>query len=619
MAFVKRLPLRCGYVQWCLLLAVFVVLTPFSVRAQAADVCVPSPAVRAALEALPTQTPAETDWEYRQKYKAALESLVRQFPNDFFVLRRYGSSGRSEPEEVRIIDEFKAKLARDPDNPRLLYLYAIRLLGRQSAESIKQFTHALEKDPKFPWPHLPLVTVYSTPVYRDKAKSVAHLKAFLDACPNSLEGYSWLSRADDMDLIRESAPKLRRLLADRSDPDAISAYETLWSLEFKVRPQSEYDAVRKQVAQDAERIRALKLEDKRAWYATLEEGYKLANDQKQSDWAKEQRQLRLPYYYEFPAMSKWYEEHKYPGADAPAEKKRTYYSELLKQLPAWLKERPNYTSLWWSQARAMIESEDAPPAQIEAAIDQAFKVAQKNAGPLGPSSSQYFNAADLLSKKHLQPARVVEMAQKGLAKLDEEEKEPDYDLYATKENQEESSFYRGYSRLNGLGHLADGYLQLKQAEKAQLALVQTDQRLADMKSFIGGKKEREKSYLVRLAAYWGRMGRLAQLQGRKLDAMAFLENALLTRLDAEQKPVPGAKDELAEDAQRLWKDLGGTSQGWTMWYGRRADALANLSTLTWEDANEPLAAFEFTDLNGKTWNQESLKGKITFVNFWAVW
>lgn len=619
MTLLRCFLLRIGYVQGCLWLAMFFALTPCSLRAQTTDVCVPSPAVRAALEALPTQTPAETGWEYRQRYQEAIQSLVRQFPDDFFVLRRYGSSGRDEAERTKIIEEYKAKLAQDPDNPRLLYLYAIRLLGRQSPEAIKLFQRALEKDPKFPWPHLPLVNVYSAPAFQDKAKSVAHLRAFLDACPDSLEGYSWLRSVDNAELNRESAPKLRKLLAARNDADAIGAYPTLWSLEFKLRPTAEYDALRKQIAQDVERIRALNLEDKRAWYTTLEEGYKLANDPKQSAWAKEQRQARLPYYYELPAMSKWYEEHKFPGADAEPEKKRAYYTEQLKQFPAWLKERPNYTSIWWSQVRAMVELDDVPSAQIGAAIDQAFKVAQKNAGPLGPYSGEYFNAAEYLSRKHLQPARVVEMTQKGLAKLDEEEMELEYDLYATKENQEEGRFYRVYQRLNALGFLADGYLQLKQANKAQLVLVQIDQRLEDMKALAGDKKNRRKSYLVRLAAYWGRMGRLAEIQGHKQDAMTFYAHALLTRLDAEQKPVPGVKDELAEDAQRLWKDLGGTSEGWKTWYGRRADALANVSTLTWEDSSEALPAFGYADLSGKTWNLESLKGKITFVNFWAVW
>jgi len=65
--------------------------------------------------------------------------------------------------------------------------------------------------------------------------------------------------------------------------------------------------------------------------------------------------------------------------------------------------------------------------------------------------------------------------------------------------------------------------------------------------------------------------------------------------------------------------LGGTSQGWTIWYGRRANELARSVTLRWDDANEPLASFQLADLNGKTWSVESLKGKVTLLNFWASW
>jgi hypothetical protein len=122
-----------------------------------------------------------------------------------------------------------------------------------------------------------------------------------------------------------------------------------------------------------------------------------------------------------------------------------------------------------------------------------------------------------------------------------------------------------------------------------------------------------------VSAYWDRIARLAELQQRKIDAMGFYENALLARLEAKQNPVPGEKDELAENAKKLWSSLGGTSEGWTMWYGRRANELARSVVLRWDEANQPLAPFELVDLNGKTWNVESLKGKVTFLNFWASW
>jgi hypothetical protein len=536
-----------------------------------------------------------------------------------FVQKAYIGSMDGRSDKDKVIAEYKARYEQNPDNAQLSYLYGLTLVGRQSAEAIKLFSAALQKDPNFPWPHLELVSIYSSPVFMDKEQRVAHLKAFLEACPASLDGYESLTEIEDKDLQRTYATKLRTMLASRSDPEAVGAYRTLWSLEFKVHPPSEYDPLRKQVGQDLERLRQLKLEDKRQWYSALVEGYKLVNDQKQSDWAQDQQAVRFPTPWSLPAMRKWGKDHHYPGEDAPPDKKRAYFSDLLQQTAQWLKERPNTTYIWEERVDAMEHLEDVPLADVKAAVDQWIKVMMSNAGPEGPSSYDYFDIAEALSKKHLEPERVVEMAQKGLAQWEIESKVPYYDTYATKENLEDNKFYQAYSRLQGLGFETDGYLQLKQADKAQLLLAQMDERLEDLKSQVGDNQRHKKSYARRLATYWGLMAREAELRGRKLDAMAFYENALLTRLEAQEKPETGMMDELADNAHQLWASLGGSDEGWKLWYARRADALANLATLTWEDANQPLADFELADLGGKTWNVAALKGKVTFLNFWASW
>jgi hypothetical protein len=601
------------------LLALLVGLASRGVWAQSAAACGPAPAVKLALDGLPQQTPAQTDWQFHGQRAAAIQALLRQYPGDVFVEKAYINSmyGRSDREKV--IAEYKARHEQNPDNAQLAYLYGRTLVGRQSAEAIKLFTGALQKDPNFPWLHLELVSMYSSPVFLDKEQRVAHLKAFLDACPTSLDGYEPLTRIDDKDLQRNYAAKLRSMLEGRNDPDAVGTYRTLWALEFKVHPPSEYGPLRRQVGQDLERLRQLELEDKRQWYEALQDGYKLVNDQKQSDWAEEQEQTRFPTPYSLAAMSKWWKDHHYPGEDAPPDKRRAYYSDLLQQTAQWLKERPNTTFLYMQHLDAMEHLEDVSSGDVKTAVDQAVKVMMSNAGPEGSSSGDYFNIAEVLSKKHLEPERVVEMAQKGLARWAIDSKEPYYDLYATKERVEESKFYQVYSGLRGLGFETDGYLQMKEQAKAQLVLVQMDERLEDLKSLAGDKQDRKKAYTGELSAYWGLMAREAELRGRKLDAMAFYENALLARLDAQQKPETGMKDELADNAHQLWGSLGGTDEGWKLWYGRRADALANQATLTWEDANQPLPAFELADLSGKTWNVAALKGKTTFLNFWASW
>jgi hypothetical protein len=191
--------------------------------------------------------------------------------------------------------------------------------------------------------------------------------------------------------------------------------------------------------------------------------------------------------------------------------------------------------------------------------------------------------------------------------------------FVSKQYAESNYFERASRRIQALQFEADGYLRLKQAEKAQIVLAQMDERLQDLKTLTGDKQSRKEECWARGSSYWELMGRLAEFQNRKLDAMAYYENGLLKRLEAKKKPEFGVKDELADNARTLWNSLGGTDEGWRVWYGRPADALAQPKTLVWEEASLPLPSFQLTDLHGKTWQVADLKGKLTFLNFWASW
>jgi hypothetical protein len=278
--------------------------------------------------------------------------------------------------------------------------------------------------------------------------------------------------------------------------------------------------------------------------------------------------------------------------------------------------------IWSERVSAMEHLENVPGAEAEGIVDEALQAAKRNAGTGDLFSYDWFNylsAAEALSKRGLHPERIVEMAQKALAQLEFEFTFGEVDL-VTKEDAEINNFYRASRRIQGLQFEADGYLRLKQAEKAQITLAQMDERLQDLKTLAGDKQGRKEHCFARESRYWGLMGRLAELQNRKLDAIAYYENGLLKRLEAKEEPESGVKDELAENARTLWKSLGGTDEGWRVWYGRQADALGQRATLIWEEANLPLPSFQLTDFHGKTWQVADLKGKkVTFLNFWASW
>jgi hypothetical protein len=577
--------------------------------------------VKAALDQLPSyQSASQTDWQYHELRQSAIQALLKQYPDDVFV-QRADIRSREYPsaDHDKVIAQYKALHEQRPDDPKVDYLYGLTLVGRDSPQAVKLFKAALEKDPSFPYPSLGLVRIFSSPSFLDKAQAASQIKAFLSACPATFEGYEPLTRMDDRQLIGEGAQKLRQVIGSRTDPEALSAYPTLWSLEFKAHPPSEYDSLRKEVAADLSRIRPLNLENERRWYEALTEGYKLVNDQKQSDWADEENARRFPTPYYLPERQKWQKDHQYPANDTPADKKQAYYSELLKQTDDWVKQRPNTTYFWTERLDALEHLDNASPADVEACADRVMQVAEANGGPQPLDSYVYFSVAEALSKKHLQADREVEMARKGIDQLEAEIKQPPDDLYATAKDLDDQNFYNATQRAQGLFYKADGYLQLNQPDKAQGVLAQLDDRLQQLKSQAGNKDDRRKSLASQESSYWGGLARLAELQNRKVDGMAYYESALLARLDSGQLPAAGEKDELLDGARQLWTSLGGSDEGWKMWYGRRADALASQSHLTWETANDPLPAFELTDLKGKTWQLADLKGKVIFLNFWASW
>jgi thiol-disulfide isomerase/thioredoxin len=597
-------------------------------RAQTYDACGPAPAVKAALDQLPRYpSPLQAEWQYFEQQGSIILPLLQQYPNDVFVLQTCRETlgavrGGAKAEEDKLIEEFKSRHEKNPDDPLSSYLYGCLLIAHDTPQAIKLFDGALAKDSQFPWPHYALVRVYSFPNFLNREQATSHLRAFLNLCPESLEGYSQLTRFDDKEMIQQGAAKLRPVLHSRSDPDAVGAYSTLWSLEFKAHPPAEYDALRRQVSEDLERLRALNLEDKRQWYQALEAGYNLVKDQKQSDWAKDERYRRFPEKWDVPAVWKWFlEDHKAPDDNAPADQKREYWAAMLKQSAEWVKERPTNMDLWSHRVAAVEHLEDVPAAEVEAIIDEALQAAKSNAGPRELSSSDFVNyltAAEALSQRGLQPEREVEWARKYLAQLEIESKIRESDLF-TKQEVENHDFRRASTRIRGLQFEADGYLRLRQAEKAQITLAQMDERLQDLKTLAGDQQSRKEDCWARESSYWGLMGRLAESQNRKLDAMAYYENGLLKRLDAKEKPKFGVKDELANNARTLWSSLGGTEEGWRVWYGRQADALAQPQTIAWEETNLPLPSFQLTDLHGKTWQVADLKGKVTFLNFWATW
>jgi predicted Zn-dependent protease len=118
-------------------LALVLSLIPAVVWAETNDACGPAPAVKAALDQLPQKTPAETEWQFYGRRLAALQALLRQYPDDVFVQQAYLRWGRTVARKDELISEYKARHEQNPASAQLAYLYGLTLVGRQTPEAIK--------------------------------------------------------------------------------------------------------------------------------------------------------------------------------------------------------------------------------------------------------------------------------------------------------------------------------------------------------------------------------------------------------------------------------------------------------------------------------------------------
>jgi len=603
-----------------LLLAGLAALAP-PACAQSTPICAPSVDVQAALAQVPgNQTADQSKYDFLQARRSAIRTLMQRYPGNVFVQRAYIgdiANWNTPADRLKVIAEYQALHEQRPDDGYISYLYGTTLLGRDTPLAIKLLTAALGEAPSFAWPHLQLVSIYSAPNFLDKAKAISHARAFLSACPPALEGYATIGGLGDSDLIRQAGSQLRQIIQPRTDADALGAYSILWPLEFASHPPAEYDALRKQVAVDVVHLRALNLENVRQWWGALQEGYKLTNDEKQSNWATDQSAHRFPSNSNLPERTQWYQDHAYPGSDAPKDRKKTYYSDLLKQTDAWIKQRPNSYAIWLDRLQALDNLDDSPTAEVESCVTKMLALAQADKGPERLDSVTDYQLLFALYNKKLKPQLQLELAQKALEQRALEFARPPDDRYSSKMVLEDGTFWRPYWKFSAYFYQADAYVRLKQAGAAQEILVQADAALRALKPQINDKDEFRKAYTGQESSYWLAEARLAELEGHQLDAMAYYQSALLARLDSGSVPAPGEKDDLAQDAHRLWASLGGSDESWKFWYTRRADAIAAQNHLTWESVQDPLPPFQLADLQGKTWQPSDLKGKVVFLNFWA--
>jgi len=587
------------------------------------DYCEPSPQVKEGLKKI-SQVAEENlpPKQRRERQSAMLQELLKKHPNDFHVLKRYQSDRQYAFDSDRdaLVAEYRARMEKDQNDPVSVYLYSRLLVGRKTKEAIEHFEKLAQQSADFPWSYLELAQIYNYPNFRDTAKSGENLKKWMAKCPSSMDGFYLLSRGADKELMAETAKRLRAKVEASTSGEDLGAWDNLWTLEFKLKTVPEHAQVRQQVAEDLKRLRAKNLNTKE-WLLALQSGYKMAGDKEGRRWAEDEMSRLFPKSNETyrSIRSRWQEENPYPKSEDPPEKKRAYYQATLKATDEWVKLQPDDPVLWSSRFTAVNELENTTGSDVEAAGARYLEALEKSKGSFYMIPPAEMFIAQAYVKRNVAIDRIPSLIQKGLEETEWLDKRNGVsDLYPREEGDGGSL---KYVRWMSWPILAEAYAKLKQPEKAREVLAQMSEALKKEKPGEKAKQSAKMSYANNQVAYWQTTAKVAEAESRKLDAMTSYQTALAFR-PKSAAPKPGKKDELADNAQRLWKELGGTDEGWKAHLARSEAARGSTEVAeaaTWDSKSQALPDFALTDLQGKAWKLADLKGKIAFVNLWATW
>ena len=584
--------------------------------------CDPAPKVAEAYRNLPASTgDAQAD---RTARLAAFRALLARFPSDVYLHQRYQDTAKypTAADRDAVIAEYRVLAEKHPIDPRYRFLAARAQVGANTKQVLPDLEAIAAAVPRA---HLTLIQIYQAPVFKDAKKAREHLEAFVTACPSSLAAYQYFDSVEPSDFLTQATSHLRTLLQARHDPESFTYWSTLWSLEFRAKPLAEHETLRKQVAADLTRLRAIDPGKNTTYYSTLREGYQLTGDSEGAKWVQAAMRTASPASASSSVRSEWSKEHPYPKPTDSAESRKAYNDAYAKATAEWSREWPDNVSVWFARVGALRNVVDqASAADVETAGERLLATIRRNPDQMSfissfGGSSFALVVADLYAKKSVRVDCLPALVEEGLAELSKPSRPSvPSDLYPPSTYDDSSN--RDYAEWYGNLTVADVWLNVKDKDRARAALghVQAlalkSKPKADLKDAAEAGKQRVK-YLERMSAYWRRMGDLAQLEGRKADAVAFYQNALLA-----EDPSAAQKDTLSEKARALWKETGGTNEGWIAWSDRRdlfgppSDTAARSS---WSKIEKKLPAFQLTDLTGAKWELGALKGKITLINVWA--
>lgn len=568
--------------------------------------CEPDPAVRRELAELEARMRSATGND-AERIKALAEGILARHPDDYFAHRAslwlarqnllFGPGARQMRQAL--MERYRSLAEQRPGDPRYAVLYARSLAGTNTPLAIELLEKSAARAGE-PQAHLTLAGIHSYGKFADRAKAARHLDSYVAACPAALdsEALMLLARLGSPESLARQAAALRRRLAGETDPAVLRFWERVWNLEFKARPVSEHEALRKQIALDLEGLEAVGSADDERWAEFLLNGYRMLGDPEKLRRAEERLLAQFPRSAVAKGIlrERWRKQHPFPQPGDPEEKKQAFYRTELAWVGERLRDDPRELLYLLDRFRALVALTDSTGEQVAAAAEEVL-AAWRERPPVAFLPPLEFQLAEGLLKKQVRVEAVPELVAQGLREFRQAEEERADDRTPEGERAPDAG-NAFYVKTRAARILLEAAKRLNQPEIAasvvgELEAIQTENAA-------------RRSHILEIRA------RLAELEGRKLDAL------LLYRA-AQETAARDEKEELGKHVERLRKELGGTEATKDVWERRERRVEVAEGPGRWETPSILMRPWELPDLEGRTWKLEALRGKTLFINVWATW
>ncbi len=228
--------------------------------------CSPSAVLQAAIEALPQ--PDDTALTVDQ-LMAPRKKLWETYPENIFAGMAVQEPIRRATDLTRWREWALSEYRRMHDRAAGDFLEARLVSHLEPARSLSLLAAVLQLEPDFAWAHL-LAAELAAP----GAEKERSLRSFRGLCEASLADAPLYGNVREAELLRTAVAAFTRILAGRTDREALLAYPHYWRMRQRAGPFWPPNWLQIEVA----RLRQLGRTGDPVWVATVQAGYRLLGD-----------------------------------------------------------------------------------------------------------------------------------------------------------------------------------------------------------------------------------------------------------------------------------------------------------------------------------------------------